>query len=292
MDSKKPNKAFIPTGTITDCKGGCFTTKCNQCKYKSMCGLIITDLDDTSIRPTPEALAMKKKSANARLNAESKESLDFLSTKKRIDEDLKQVSEDLDLDEAYCVKFGLLKKASILTLYNRDKDAKKFISDAAVLVQKQRKANEERQEAIESRWKFKLGLDDGFELPDKVKKKHPSEVTDKDLKEIELPSKVKDSTVRLYIEKVSPFNNGAYSKNVYLDQCIEDLYVAIEGKKLKKHDEIEKMKKNIEKLNEIAEQIEDGGEEGVEQLEDEDGQGIKFKPRKTTMCKATLELTM
>ena len=42
-----------------------------------MCGLIITDLDDTSIRPTPEALAMKKKSANARLNAESKESLDF-----------------------------------------------------------------------------------------------------------------------------------------------------------------------------------------------------------------------
>ena len=85
----------------------------------------------------------------------------------------------------------------------------------------------------------------------------------------------------LYIEKVSPWNNGAYSKNVYLDQCIEDLYVAIEGKKMKKHDEIEKMKKNIEKLNEIAEQIEDGGEEGVEQMDDDDGQGIKFKPRKT-----------
>ena len=41
------------------------------------------------------------------------------------------------------------------------------------------------------------------------------------------------------------------------------------------------MKKNIEKLNEIAEQIEDGGEEGVERMEDDDGQGIKFKPRKT-----------
>ena len=89
-------------------------------------------------------------------------------------------------------------------------------------------------------------------------------MTDKDLKEIELPQKVKDSTVRLYIEKVSPFNNGAYSKNVYLDQCIEDLYVAIEGKKMKKHGEIEKMEKHIEELNEIAEQIEDGGEVGVE----------------------------
>ena len=264
MDSKKPGKAFIPTGTITDCKGGCFTSKCNSCKYKSMCGLIITDLDDTSIKPSPEQLALKKKSFNARLNAESKDDQDFLSTKKKIDEDLKAVTDDLDVDEAYCVKFGLLKKASILTHFRKDKDAKKFIADAAIIVQKQRKANEERQEAIESRWKFKLGLDDGFELPDKVKKKHPSEVTDKDLKEVELPSKVKDSTVRLYIEKVSPFNNGAYSKNVYLDQCIEDLYVAIEGKKMKKHGDIEKMKKHIEELNEIAEQIEDGGEEGVE----------------------------
>lgn len=117
-------------------------------------------------------------------------------------------------------------------------------------------------------------------------------MTDKELKEIEMPSKIKDSVVRLYIEKVSPWTNNQYSKNVFLDQCIEDLYIAIEGKKLKKHDEIEKMKKNIEHLQEIAEQIEDGGEEGVEQnMDDEDGQGIKFKPRKTTMCKATLELT-
>ena len=123
-----------------------------------------------------------------------------------------------------------------------------------------------------------------------MKKKHPSEVTDKDLKEIELPSKVKDATVRLYIEKVSPYNNSLYSKNVYLDQCIEDLYLAIEGKKIKKHGEIENMKKNIEKLQEIAEQIEDGGEENVElNPDDEEGQGIRFRKRKTKMCEDTLE---
>ena len=40
----------------------------------------------------------------------------------------------MDLDEAYCKKFGLLKKASILSFYNRDKDAKKVIADAAVIV--------------------------------------------------------------------------------------------------------------------------------------------------------------
>ena len=136
IESKKPGKAFIPTGTITDCKGGCFASKCNQCKYKSMCGLIITDLDDTSIRPSAEMLALKSKSATARKNAEDNKFEEFMSTKKKIDEDLKQTCDDLDLDEAYCKKFGLLKKASILTYYRRDKDAKKFIADAAILVQK------------------------------------------------------------------------------------------------------------------------------------------------------------
>jgi len=105
-----------------------------------MAGLIITDLDDTSIRPDAKTLNLKKKSASARVNAEAKESVDFLSTKKKIDEELKVVCNDLDLDEAYCRKFGLLKKASILTHYDRDKDAKKYIADAAAIVQKQRKA--------------------------------------------------------------------------------------------------------------------------------------------------------
>lgn len=93
------------------------------------------------------------------------------------------------------------------------------------------------------------------------------------------------ATVRLYIEKVSPFNNEAYNKNVFLDRCIEELYIEIEGNKLKKHGDIEKMKKHIEGLEEIAELAEQFGEEGVEEnLMEEEGDGVKFKPRKTKMC--------
>ena len=45
-DSKKAQKAFIPTGRIFDCSGGCYAIyKCNMCKYKQMAGTLITDLD-------------------------------------------------------------------------------------------------------------------------------------------------------------------------------------------------------------------------------------------------------
>ena len=71
--------------------------------------------------------------------------------------------------------------------------------------------------------------------------------------ECELGPGVTFATVRLYIDKVSPFNNEAYNKNVFLDRCIEDLFLECEQKKLKKHGDIEKMKKHIEALEEIAE---------------------------------------
>ena len=115
-------------------------------------------------------------------------------------------------------------------------------------------------------------------------------MTDEDLKEVELGPGVTLATVRLYIEKVSPYNNNAYNKNVFLDQCIEDLYKSIEAKKIKKHEDIEKMKKHIEGLEEIAELAEQFGEEGVEEnLLEEEAQGVTFKPRKTKMCKEILE---
>lgn len=59
-------------------------------------------------------------------------------------ETMKKINEDLNLDEEYCKKFGLLKKASILSHYRRDKDAKLEIARAATIVQTQRKADEER----------------------------------------------------------------------------------------------------------------------------------------------------
>ena len=44
--------------------------------------------------------------------------------------------ERMDDDAMYCMKFGLLKKASVLAFYYRDKDAKYEISKAAQIVKK------------------------------------------------------------------------------------------------------------------------------------------------------------
>lgn len=182
------------------------------------------------------------------MRAEASETTNYIT-------EMRTIKKELNLDESYCKKFGLLKKASILAYYGREKDAKYEVARAATIVAQQRKMDEEKQEAIQQRWKFKLGLDDGFEMPERanLKKKHPKDITDEDLAECELGPGTTLATIRLYINKVSPFNNNAYNKNVFLDRCIEDLYLECEGKKIKKHSDIERMKKHIEGLEEIAE---------------------------------------
>ena len=194
---------------------------------------------------------MKAKCMKNMKNAEREEEIKYL-------EEMKTLKKELNLDDLYYKKFGLLKKASLLNLNGRKKDAKFTIATAAEIVQTQRRKDDEKQEAIQQRWKFKLGLDDGFELPEKVniKKKPPHEITDEDLAEVDFGNGVTIATVRLYIEKVSPFNHEAYSKNVFLDRCIEELYMEIESKKMKSHADIEKMKKYIEGLEEYAELVE------------------------------------
>ena len=76
-----------------------------------------------------------------------------------------------------------------------------------------------------------------------LKKKHPKDITDHDLAGVELGNGVTVATVRLYIEKVSPFNVEAYSKNVFLDRCVEDLYLECEARRVDKFEEIQMMKK-------------------------------------------------
>lgn len=74
-------------------------------------------------------------------NAEGEEELKYL-------EEMSTLKKELNLDDLYFKKFGLLKKASLLSLNGRKKDAKYWIATAAEIVQGQRRKDEEKQEAI------------------------------------------------------------------------------------------------------------------------------------------------
>eukprot|EP00353_Schmidingerella_taraikaensis_P001048 CAMPEP_0185596582 /NCGR_PEP_ID=MMETSP0434-20130131/80836_1 /TAXON_ID=626734 ORGANISM="Favella taraikaensis, Strain Fe Narragansett Bay" /NCGR_SAMPLE_ID=MMETSP0434 /ASSEMBLY_ACC=CAM_ASM_000379 /LENGTH=438 /DNA_ID=CAMNT_0028225103 /DNA_START=2099 /DNA_END=3415 /DNA_ORIENTATION=- len=279
-ETKKAGAAFIPTGRIYDCKGGCYSVyKCNMCKYKQMAGTLITDLDHKP-KFNPAEERMKKRCYAGMQRAEASETKNYIK-------EMDTIKKELKLDELYCKKFGLLKKASILAYYGREKDAKHTVATAATIVASNVSSTRRNRRPSSKDGNSNLALDDGFELPERanIKKKHPNDISDEDLAECELGPGTTLATVRLYIDKVSPYNNEAYNKNVFLDRLIEDLYISCEAKKMKKHSDIEKMKKHIEGLEEIAELAEQFGEEGVEEnLLDDEGEGVKFKPRKTKMC--------
>lgn len=78
---------------------------------------------------------------------------------------MEKIIEELDLDENYTLKFGHLKKACVLYFYGRCNDAFDEVAKAAEIIQKQREVEKQKQSLIEKRWKFKLNIDDGFELP-------------------------------------------------------------------------------------------------------------------------------
>lgn len=63
------------------------------------------------------------------------------------------------------------------------------------------------------------------------------------------------STIQKFIEKVSPFNTEEFSKDVYLNQCIEDLYLELEAILQKKGDDIQTMKKEIDRTEQILEHL-------------------------------------
>lgn len=110
-----------------------------------------------------------------------------------------EIMKDLNLDENYTKKFGLLKKACVLFFYGRYNDAFDQVAVAAQIIKDQKEKEREKQSIIERRWKFKLGLDEGFELPIPIETIDPSKVDEKFLKKLDLQG-VAVSTVKLYIE--------------------------------------------------------------------------------------------
>lgn len=133
-----------------------------------------------------------------------------------------------NLDENFCKKFGSLKKASVLAFYGRTNEAFSEIAKAADIVKQQKVFEAQRAEAIQRRWKFKLGLDEGFELPFPIEKVHPDDVTNKMLGQSDAGVPV--STCRMYLDNVSPFRAEEFSKNAFINDCIEELYVTMEGR--------------------------------------------------------------
>ena len=125
---------------------------------------------------------------------------------------------NLDEDENYWIKFGALKKASVLASYGRDKEAKDKLVEACEIIKEQKAQHVNKMEAIRRRWQFKLGIEEGFELPENIniEKTHPNYILDADLKNSEQPG-VSLATMRMYIEKTSPFMIEGYDKNMFLD---------------------------------------------------------------------------
>jgi hypothetical protein len=67
-------------------------------------------------------------------------------------------------------------------------------------------------EAIQRRWRFKLGLDEGFELPFPIDKVHPDDIDYKKL-EADMGTSVPLATIKMFVEQVSPFRVQEGSKD-------------------------------------------------------------------------------
>lgn len=202
-----------------------------------------------------------------------------------------EITKKLNLDENYYKKFGLLKKSAVLMFYGRTNDSFDEIAKAVEIIKNQKELEKEKSESIQKRWKFKLGLDEGFELPFPLDKIHPNDIDDKMLQQCDLQPGMNISTVRLYIDNVSPFKWSEFSKNEFINRCIEQMYLDCEFIIEGKVNDIAKMKSQVEKLDELADMAEMFGEDGPppEGMIGDDGEPIKIKAKKSKACKTFID---
>jgi len=71
----------------------------------------------------------------------------------------------LSKEENFSMKFGYLKKATVLYSYNRFKEAFLTIAEGAILVKAELKKLKEIENNNKTKWKFKLGLPKNFDIP-------------------------------------------------------------------------------------------------------------------------------
>jgi len=124
----------------------------------------------------------------------------------------------------------LLKKASVLAYYGRENEAFNEIAKAVKIIKDQKENDDALNAAVQRRWRFKLGLDECFDVPFPLDKVHPDDIDYKSLEKDFDNLKVPISTIKLYIENVSPFRISEGSKDHFLNNCIEEFYLQCESK--------------------------------------------------------------
>lgn len=197
-----------------------------------------------------------------------------------------KVMKILDLDGNYTKKFGHFKKACVLFFYGRYNDSFDEVAKAAKIIQDQKEVEKEKQRILEKRWKFKLCLDDNFELPIPIETIDPAKVDEKFLIKMDIPG-VELASIKMFIEQCSPLGED-FSKHTYLNKCVEDFFLECEGKIEDKQNTIKKMKKQVEKLDEEADLADMVGDQSPEKGGPQDGMP-SYKPKKLKMCPVQME---
>jgi len=176
IDEEKSRAPFKPTGGLFDCVG-CNSRSgqhmggpCNLCRYKEMADESSKKFND------------KKRKASLTRSMERRQT----SQEKEVKYEMSTINKALDLDNNYTKKFGLFKKACVLFFYGRYNDAFEEIAKAVKIIQDQKEIEKQKQLVLEKRWRFKLGLDDGFELPIPIEQIDPAKVDEKFLKKMDL----------------------------------------------------------------------------------------------------------
>lgn len=188
----------------------------------------------------------------------------------------------LTKEENFSMKFGYLKKATVLYSYNRFKEAFLTIAEAAILVKAELKKLKEIENNNKTKWKFKLGLPKNFDIPMSREellaepKLDASLINRMDLGEVD-PAKV-----IIYLQKTILDEKVLLDKNIYLNSQIEIFYRQVDSELKNKYDSIKNVKKRVDELDELLD-LQEGGQ-SVDGIKKGGFGGLK----KTKMCEVVL----
>lgn len=113
-EAKLIKGAFKPPSTLSDCTG---CHGCQYCKFRQKNQVLSGDAQK----------ALNDKYAKVMRKAEDKNTTTYI-------DEMRDLTKKLNLDDNYCKKFGMLKKAAVLLHYERENDALEEVSKAVKIV--------------------------------------------------------------------------------------------------------------------------------------------------------------